>query len=62
MRIQNFILRINKPNDFFIKTNLLKNRYVTDGIIWTVDETIFNKETKLFLIISLNTTAILRYY
>ena len=54
-------MRIKKPDDFLIKTNLLENRYVTDGIIWTVDETIFNQETKLFLVISLNTKAILGY-
>ena len=35
-----------------LKTNILKNRYVTDGNIWTIDETIFNKNTKLFLIVN----------
>ena len=54
-------MKITKPDNFYIKTNLLENRYVTDGVIWTVDETIFNKETKLFLVVSLNTRAILGY-
>lgn len=52
---------IKQPQDFSIKTNLLENRYVTDGVIFTVDETIFNEETRLFLVISLNTRAILGY-
>jgi len=54
-------MKITKPDDFYIKTNLLENRYVTDGVIWTVDETIFNSETRLFLVVSLNTRAILGY-
>lgn len=54
-------MKIKKPNDFYIKTNLLENKYVTDGVIWTVDETIFNDETKLFLVVSVNTRAILGY-
>jgi len=55
----NLINRIRRPRDYFIKTNLLENRYVTDGCIWTVDETIFNDNTKVFLIVSLKTRAIL---
>ena len=44
-----------------LKVNRLKNRYVTDGNIWTVDETIFNSDTKLFMIVNLKTWAILGY-
>lgn len=44
-----------------LKVNLLKNRYITDGNIWTVDETIFNKKTKLFLIVNLKTRAIIGF-
>lgn len=54
-------MKIEKPDSFYIETNLLKNRYVTDGNIWTVDETIFNEDTKLFLVVSLKTRAILGY-
>lgn len=54
-------MKINKPENFYIKVNLLENRYVTDGNIWTVDETIFNNTTKLFLVINLKTRAILGY-
>lgn len=54
-------MKIEKPDNFYIETNLLDNRYVTDGNIWTVDETIFNEETKLFLVVSLKTRAILGY-
>lgn len=39
----------------------LKNRYVTDGNIWTIDKTILNVNTKLFMIINLKTRAILGY-
>lgn len=53
--------KIEKPDGFFIKVNLLENRYVTDGVIWAVDETIFNAETKLFIVVSLKTRAILGY-
>ena len=42
-----------------LQVNVLKNRYVTDGNIWTVDETIFNLDTKLFMVINLKTRAIL---
>lgn len=52
---------IKKPEDFCVKTNLLQNKYITDGVIFTVDETIFNEETKLFLVISLNTRAVLGF-
>lgn len=41
--------------------NILKNRYITDGNIWTIDETIFNKDTKLFLIVNIKTRAIVGY-
>jgi transposase InsO family protein len=34
---------------------------VTDGNIWTIDETIFNNKTKLFLVINLKTRAIVGY-
>ena len=61
MGIKKWIMKITKPDDFCIKVNLLESRYVTDGVIWTVDETIFNAETKLFLVVSLNTRAILGY-
>jgi site-specific recombinase XerD len=61
MTTKKLAINIEKPDDFFIKTNLLENRYVTDGTIWTIDETIFNAETKLFLVVSLNTRAILGY-
>ena len=44
-----------------VKVNILKNRYVTDGNIWIIDETIFNENTKLFLIINLKTRAIIRF-
>ena len=39
-----FNKKMEKPDGFFIKTNLLGNRHVTDGVIWTVDETEFNAE------------------
>ena len=42
---------MNKKNQN-IETNSIRNRYVTDGNIWTIDETIFNKNTKLFLIVN----------
>ena len=48
-------------NNPIFKTNILKNRYVTDGNIWTIDETIFNKNTKLFLIVNIKTRAIVGY-
>lgn len=54
-------MKIEKPDNFYIETNLLDNRYVTNGNIWTVDETSFNEETKLFLVVSLKTRAILGY-
>jgi transposase InsO family protein len=41
--------------------NILKNYYITDGNIWTIDETIFNKDTKLFLIVNIKTRAIVGY-
>lgn len=42
-----------------LQVNVLKNRYVTDGNIWTIDETIFNIDTKLFMVINLKTRTIL---
>lgn len=45
----------------FLQVNILKNRYLTDCNIWTIDETIFNIDTKLFMIINLKTRAILGY-
>ena len=48
-------------NEQIIKINGLKNRYVTDGNIWTIDETIFNSSTRLFLVINLKTRAIVGY-
>jgi len=39
-----FNKKMEKTDGFFIKTNLLGNRHVTDGVIWTVDETEFNAE------------------
>ena len=59
--MKNIFNKIRKPNNFYIKTNLLENRYITDGHIWTVDETIFNQETKVFLVVSLKTRAILGF-
>ena len=43
------------------KINKLNNRYVTDGNIWTVDETIFNDEVFVFLVINIKTRAILGF-
>ena len=43
---------INLANNFG-KVNILKNRYVTDGNIQIFDETIFNLDTMLFLVIYL---------
>lgn len=51
IRMNKFILRINK----------LQNRYVTDGSIWTIDETIFNNNIKLFMLVHLKIRAILGY-
>ena len=45
----------------FLKINILNNRYVTDGNIWTVDETIFHAKTMLFLVVNLKTRAIIGY-
>jgi len=51
----------NKENSQILRINVLKNRYVTDGNIWTIDETIFNENTRLFLAINLKTRAIVGY-
>jgi integrase len=48
-------------NKLLVKVNILQNRYVTDGNIWTIDETIFNKNTKLFLVLNLKTRAIIGF-
>ena len=45
----------------YLKINRLKNRYVTDGNIWTIDETIFNSKTIVFLVVNLKTRAIIGY-
>lgn len=50
-----------KETNSLLKVNKLQNRYVTDGNIWTVDETFFSKEIFLFLVINLKTRAILGY-
>ena len=50
-----------KNNEPILGVNKLKNRYVTDGNIWTVDETIFNNEVFVFLVINIKTKAILGY-
>lgn len=54
-------MKSNKIIESYIEVNLLENRYVTDGDIWTVDETIFNSETMLYLVINIKTRAILGY-
>ena len=46
-------------NSSIFRVNLLQNKYVTDGNIWTVDETILNLNISLFLVINLRTRAIL---
>lgn len=43
------------------KVNVLQNRYITDGNIWTIDETIFNNNTRLFLVVNIKTRAIVGY-
>jgi integrase len=50
-----------KDQDIVLKVNKLQNRYVTDGNIWTVDETFFSEKISLFLVINLKTRAILGY-
>ena len=50
------IKRKNKKN--FIQ-NLIKNQYITNGTVWTVDETFFGETFILFLIISLKSRAII---
>lgn len=45
-------MRAEKPINPYVKVNLLENRYVTDGNIWSADETIFNSETALFLVVN----------
>ena len=55
------IVSNKRENNPIFKTNILKNRYLTDGNIWTIDETIFNKNTKLFLIVNIKTRVIVGY-
>ena len=43
--LQNLAVYKNNQN---IETNIIRNRYITDGNIWTIDETVFNKNAKLF--------------
>lgn len=50
-----------KDMNNLLKVNKLQNRYVTNGNIWSVDETFFSKEICLFLVINLKTRAILGY-
>lgn len=52
---------MKKEKDTILKINHLKNRYVTDGNIWTVDETMFNESTYVFLVINIKPRAILGY-
>lgn len=47
--------------DSVLKVNQLKNCYVTDGNIWTIDETIFNENIYTFLVINIKTRTILGY-
>ena len=54
-------IAITVPNSIYESKNLIENRYVTNGNIWTVDETIFNDTTMLFVVIDLKTRAILGY-
>ena len=54
-------VQYKSENNQSFKTNIIKNRYVTDGNIWTIDETMFNKNTKLFLIVNIKTRAIVGY-
>ena len=56
--LQNLAVYKNNQN---IETNIIRNRYITDGNIWTIDETIFHKNTKLFLIVNIKTRAIVCY-
>ena len=46
-------------NQSYITVNLLENRYVTDGNVWSADETIFNSDTILCLVLNIKTRAIL---
>jgi integrase len=43
------------------KVNKLQNRYVTDGNIWTVDDTFFTENICLFVVLNLKTRAILGF-
>ena len=53
--------RENEDQDTILKVNKLQNCYVTDGNVWTVDETFFSEKISLFLVINLKTRAILGY-
>lgn len=48
---------LNKNEKPILWVNILENRYVTDGNIWAIEETIFNPDTKLSMIINLKTKA-----
>jgi len=50
-----------KDKDPILKVNRLQNRYVTDGNIWTVDETLFSDKYSLFFVVNLKTRTILGY-
>lgn len=50
-----------KNKNFLLQVNKLKNRYVTDGNVWTVDTTEFNDTQNAFIVINLKTKAILGY-
>jgi len=51
----------DKDKNIVLKVNKLQNRYLTDGNIWTLDETFFSEKISLFLVISLKTHTILGY-
>ena len=44
-----------------LNVNKLQNRSITDGNIWTLDNTFFSKKIRLFLVINFKTDAILGY-
>ena len=50
-----------EDNKKIIAVDQLENRYVTDGNIWTVDTTIFNDNTHLFMVVNLKTRTIVGY-
>lgn len=54
-------IKKDKDKDIVLKVNKLQNRYVTDGKIWTVDETLGSEKISLFLLTNLKTRTILGY-